>query len=255
MVACRVDPFLGATAALLQKLDRFGERVSVGAELRGEIAEIVQHLHGRGVEGAEMLFHLGGGRSGPLVEIVHGGDELGNARHHRVLDGVHVLVRAAEHFLQQDVGLAQPLEQRRGIGAQHAVRLHHVGHRRSGGLFRLVDNAPGRAVQIRKRARDVRLGGVGDALGAFLELPQRASDGRGRGLAGVVDQPGDLFAVVHHRLSEDYALGLDRLDGLVRDAGYLAGELLALDGSDASSSCDFSSSTCVISPTRCDTAL
>ena len=35
----------------------------------------------------------------------------------------HVLVRAAQHLLQQDVGLAQPLEQGGRVGAQHAVRL------------------------------------------------------------------------------------------------------------------------------------
>ncbi len=47
-------------------------------------------------------------------------------------------------------------------------------------------------------------------------------------VARLVDQAGDLLAVVHHGLGEGEALGLDRLDGMVGDAAHFAGEFLAL---------------------------
>ena len=77
---------------------------------------------------------------------------------------------------------------------------------------------------------DRRLGGFGDALGAFLHLAERARDRGGRGQAGVVDQAGDLVALVHHGLGEDEALGVDRLHRLVGGAADFAGEFLALVG-------------------------
>ena len=76
----------------------------------------------------------------------------------------------------------------------------------------------------------VVLAASADALRAFLQLAERSRHGRGRGLAGVVDEPRDLLAVLHHRLGEDEALGLDRLHGLVGDAADFAGEFLALAG-------------------------
>ena len=224
------DRLRGSAVALLQKLHRLGERAPVGIELDGKIAEIAQHLDGHIVESAQVFFHFGGGGSALAGHVVHGGDEFGNARHHRVLDRVHVLVGAAEHLLQQDIGLAQALEQGGGIRAQHAVRLQHICHGRRGGLFRLFDRRFGRAVQILKRSRNARLRGFGDALSAFLKLPQRARYCRGGGLARFVDQAGNLLAVVHHRLCEDEALGLDRLYRLIGDAGHFAGELLTLAG-------------------------
>ena len=173
---------------------------------------------------------LAGGGVALDAEIVHGGDELGHARHHRVLDRAHVLVRAAEHFLQQDVGLAQALEQGGGVGAQHAVGFQHVGDGRRGGLLRFLDRGYGWRLQILERARDRLLGRIGDALRALLQLAERAGHRGGGVLARFVDQPGDLLAVVHHRLGEDEALGLDRLHRLVGDAADLAGEFLALAG-------------------------
>ena len=54
------DQLFGAAIALFQKLDRFGERAAVRAELRGEFAEFAQRLGGDGVERADMLLHHGG---------------------------------------------------------------------------------------------------------------------------------------------------------------------------------------------------
>ena len=42
-----------------------------------------------------------------------------------------------KHFLQHDVGFAQPLEQRGGVGAQHVVRFQHLVDGGGGGLLRL----------------------------------------------------------------------------------------------------------------------
>ena len=52
-------------------------------------------------------------------------------------------------------------------------------------------------------------------LGAVLQLLERAVDGGGRGLARLVDEAGDLLAVVHHGPREGEALGFDRLHGVV----------------------------------------
>ncbi len=241
----------GAAVARFEQFDRLGERAAVRAELVGEVAEVVQHLGGDGVERAEMLFDLGGGRAALAGQIVHGGDEFGNARRHGVLDRAHVLLSAAEHFLQQDVGLAQALEQRGGVGAQHGVRLQHVGDGRRRGLFGFLDRGLGRPVQLLERARDRRLGGFGDALGAFLQLAERARHRGRRGQARVVDQAGDLLALVHHGLGEDEALGVDRLHRLIGDAADFAGELLALAGQGREQRFEFSSSRRVMSSTRC----
>ena len=224
------DRLLRAAVAHFQKLDRFGKRAPLGGELRRQLAEIAQHLRRDGVEGAEMLFHLGGGRAALVAQVVHGGDEFGHPRRHGVLDRVHVLVRAAQDFLQQDIGFAQALEQRGGIGAQHAVGFQHVGDRRRGRLLRFFDRGARGAVQIGQRARNRRLGAFGDAFGAFLQLAERARHRRGGVLARFVDEAGDLLAVVHHRLREDEALGLDRLHRMVGDAADFAGEFLALAG-------------------------
>ena len=83
-------------------------------------------------------------------------------------------------------------------------------------------------MQVFQRARQRELGAFGDAVGAFVQLPEGARH-RGSGVeARVVDQARDLVALVHHGLGEDEALGLDRLDGLVGDAPDLVGEALAL---------------------------
>ncbi len=229
MVACRVAiEFVGTPVAGVEQFDRIGKRPAVRAELIGKIAEIVQHAHGHIIERAEMLFDLGGRLAALAGQVAHGGDELGNPRRHGVLDRAHVLLGAAEDLLQQDIGLAQALEQRGRVGAQHGVRLRHLGDGRGRRLLGLFDRALGRPVQFFERPRDRQLGGFGDALGAFLHLAERPRHRSGRAEAGVVDLTGDLLALVQHRLGEDVALGLDGLHGLVGDAADFAGELLAL---------------------------
>ena len=99
------------------------------SNVAGELAEVGQHLAGDGVERGDVLVDLVARHAAALGHLVHGGDELGDAGDQRVLDRAHVLVRAAQHLLQEDVGLAQPLEQRGGVGAQHAVRFQHLGDR------------------------------------------------------------------------------------------------------------------------------
>ena len=199
-------------------------------ELRRQVVQIAQHLCGHVVERAEMLFDLCGRDSALAAQIVHGGDELGHARHHRMLDRVHVLVGAAEHFLQQDVGFTQPFKQRGRIGPQHIVRFQHVGDGRGSGLLRLLDGLSGGAVQIRERPCDGRLCRLGDALGAVLKLAEALRHRRCRVLARIVDEPGDFLAVVHHRLGEDEALGFDRLHRMVGNAADFVGEFLAFAG-------------------------
>ena len=85
-------------------------------------------------------------------------------------------------------------------------------------------------VQVLQRARKRRLRCIGDVLRAFLQLAERSRHGGRRGLAGIVDEPRDAFAVLHHGLGEDEAFGFDGLHGLVGDAVDLAGEFLALAG-------------------------
>ena len=200
MVACRVAiDIVGAPVAGVEQFDGVGKRAAVRAELVGEVAEIVQHPRGHIVEGAEMLFDLGGGVAALAAQIAHGRDEFGNPRRHGVLDRVHVLLGAAEHLLQQDIGLAQPLEQRGGVGAQHGVRLLHLGDGGGRRLLGFLDRGLGRPMQFFERPRDGRLGRFGDALGAFLHLAERARHRDGRVEAGVVDHAGDLFALVQHR--------------------------------------------------------
>ena len=123
-----------------------------------------------------MLLDLGVGGAGLLRHVVHGGDEIGHAVHQRALDLVHVLVRAAQHLLQEDVGLAQALEQRGGVGAQHAVRLEHLGDRGGGGLLRLLDGGVGLLVQVAQRLGDRGRRALGGGVGAVLQLLERAGD-------------------------------------------------------------------------------
>ena len=189
-----------------------------------------QHLACHGIEGAEVLLDGGSGGVAFAADLVHGGDEFRDARHHRPLERAHVLVRAAENFLQQNVGFAQPLEQCGGVGTQHPVGFQHVGNGRRGGLFRFLDRRAGSGVQLLDRPRQRRFGRFADALSAFLQLAERPRHGRGGILAGVVDEPCNFLAVVHHGLSKREALGLDRLNRLVGDAAHFAGEFLAPAG-------------------------
>ena len=80
---------------------------------------------------------------------------------------------AGEHFLQQDIAFAQPLEQRDRVGAQDLAGFLHFGHRRDRDLARLVDRRPR----------------------GLLEILQRLVDGAGGQFAGGGDRPRDVGAV------------------------------------------------------------
>ena len=82
-------------------------------------------------------------------------------------------------------------------------------------------------MQVFERARDRGPRGFAHGLSAFLQLPKRPGHGDGRRFTGFVDEPGDLLAVIHHRLGKDEALRLDRFHRLVGDAADLAGKGLA----------------------------
>ena len=82
-------------------------------------------------------------------------------------------MRAGQHFLQQDIAFAQPLEQRDRVGAQDLAGFLHLGHRRDRDLARLVD----------RRAR------------GLLQFLQRLADGAGGQFAGGGDRPRDVGAV------------------------------------------------------------
>ena len=108
-----------------------------------------------------------------LRHVVHGRDEIGHPCDQRALDLAHVLVRAAEHLLQQDVGLAQALEQRGRIRPQHVLRLEHLGDRGRGGLLGLLDRRLGRVLQLLERARDRLRRALGRELGGLAQLLDR----------------------------------------------------------------------------------
>ena len=99
----------------------------------------MQRLRGLVVEDVELVFqHLGRGAVAH-GDVVHRRDEVGDARHQRALQRVEVVVRASQDFLQQDVALAQPLEQRDRVGAQDLAGLLHLGHGGDRDLARLLD--------------------------------------------------------------------------------------------------------------------
>ena len=106
-------------------------------------------------------------------DVVHGGDEVGHAGDQRALQRVEIVVGAGQHFLQQDVAFAQPLEQRDRVGAQDLAGFLHLGDGRDRDLARLVD----------RRAR------------RLLEVLQRLVDGAGGQFAGRGDGPRDVGAV------------------------------------------------------------
>ncbi len=119
---------------------------------------------------------------------------------------------AGQHFLQQDIAFAQPLEQRDRVGAQDLAGLLHLGDGRDRDLARLVD----------RRAR------------RLLQLLQRLVDGAGGEFAGRGDRPRDVGAVAQHRLREGLAAGLDRFQRIRGDAVDIDRELVGLgaDGLD-----------------------
>ena len=129
-------------------------------------------MHPRGdfAEIGDVAFHPVGDGAGRAGDVVHGGDEFRHAQHQRVLERAHVRVRAGKHFLQHDVGLAQPLEQRRGVGAQHVVRFQHLGDRRGRRLLGMLDRRTGGGMQVVECPGDGGIGRLADAVRAFLQL-------------------------------------------------------------------------------------
>src|SRR6516164_2186787 len=121
------DRALGALIAGVDERDRFRERARMRVELARDLAQVVERLLGHRLEARDVALDVAVRRAGLLRDVVHGGDELGNPRHQRALDVAHVLVRAAEYLLQQNVGLAQALVECGRIGPQHALRLLDLG--------------------------------------------------------------------------------------------------------------------------------
>ena len=124
----------------------------------GQRAEIFQRLRGLGVEDVQLVFQRLGRDAVARGDVVHGGDEVGHAGDQRALQRVEVVVGAGQHFLQQDVAFAQPLEQRDRVGAQDLAGFLHLGDGRDRDLARLVDRRARRLLEILQRLVD-RAGG------------------------------------------------------------------------------------------------
>ena len=133
-----VDAVLGALVAVIDDLDGLGELAAVNVELPRQLPEVADDLGGDVAEGRDVCLDAPGGIAGRRRDLVHRGDEFGHAHHERVFQRAHVLVGAAEHFLQHDVGFAQPLEQGGGVGPQHRVRLQHFLHGRRRGVLSIA---------------------------------------------------------------------------------------------------------------------
>src|SRR6266404_3204731 len=118
---------VGALIAGVDQGDRFRERARMRVELARDLAQIVERLRGHRLEARDVSLDVAVGRAGLLRHVVHGGDELGHPRDQRALDVAHVLVRAAEHLLQQNVGLAQALVECGRVRPQHVLRLLDLG--------------------------------------------------------------------------------------------------------------------------------
>ncbi len=185
----------GVAVALLDQIGGIDQRLAVGLELAGQRAEIFQRPRGLGVEDGQLVFQRLGGDAVARGDVVHGGHEVGHARDQGALERVEIVMRAGEHFLQQDIAFAQPLEQGDRIGPQDLAGFLHLGHCRDRHLTRLVDRRPG---------------------GEF-ELLQRLAHGPCRQLAGVGNRARDVGPVGRHRLRERQSSGLDRLQRIRRD--------------------------------------
>jgi hypothetical protein len=94
--------------------------------MTGNIRQALEGLIGDRVEAGDVPLHLGIRRAGLLCHIIHGSDEVGNSCYQRALDPAHVIVRAAEHFLQQNIGLPQALEEGGSVRPQHVLRLYDL---------------------------------------------------------------------------------------------------------------------------------
>ena len=131
-------------------------------------------LCGLAVEDVQLVFQRLGRDAVARGDVVHGGHEIGHAGDQRALQRVEVVVRAGQHFLQQDVAFAQPLEQRDRVGAQDLAGFLHFGHGGDRDLARLVD----------RRAR------------RLFEVLDRLVDRAGRHFAGGSDGPRDVGPLV-----------------------------------------------------------
>ena len=139
---------LGAPVAVVDQGNRFRERASVRVELAGQLRQIVERLERHRLEAGDVSLDVAVGRAGLLRDLVHGRDEIGDPRDQRALDVAHVLMRAAEHLLQQDVGLAQALVECGRVRPQHVLRLLDLGDGRRGRLRGLLDRRLGRAPAV-----------------------------------------------------------------------------------------------------------
>src|SRR5215467_14991822 len=242
----------GPLVAGIDERDRFRERAGMGVELAGDLAEIVERLRGHCLEARDVALHVAVRRAGLLCHVVHGCDEVGDARDQRALDVAHVLVRAAEHLLEQNVGLAQAFVECGRVRPQHVLRLLDLGDGARRRLPGLLDRRVGRLLELLERAGDGLCRAFGGHFGGFAQLLDRTADGfagrfgrrdvarlqvlerlidgAGCALARLADEARDLLAVVHHGLGEVEAFGLDRLDRMLGDAADLAHEFLALVG-------------------------
>ena len=187
----------GAAVALLDQRGGLDQRLAVLLELARQRAEVFQRLRCLGVEDRQLVFQRLGRDAVARGDVVHGGHEVGHAGHQSALQRVEVVVRAGQHFLQQDIAFTQPLEQGDRVGAQDLAGFLHLGDGRDRNLTRLVD----------RRAR------------GLLELLQRLGDGAGGEFAGGGDGPRDVGAVGRHRLRERLAPGLDRFQRRRRSRG------------------------------------
>ncbi len=198
----------GRAVGLLDDGCGLHEGLAVAVELARQRVEVDQRLGGLVVEYRELVFQRLGRHAVAGRDVVHRGDEVGNAGDQRPLQRIEVVLGAGEHFLQEDVALAQALEQRDRVGAQDLAGLLHLGDGGNGDLARLVD----------RRAR------------GLLQLLQRLADGAGGELAGRGDRTGHVGAVGAHRLGEGLAAGLDRLQRVRSDAVDLGRQLVGLGG-------------------------
>jgi len=188
------------------------QRLAVKVELTGKRVEVCQRLGGLRVEDAQLVFQRLGRDAVSHGDVVHGGDEVGDAGDERAFKRIEVVVRAGQNFLQQDVAFAEPFEQGDGIGAQDLAGFLHLGHRRDRDLARLID----------RRTR------------RLLQLLQRLVDRAGGEFPGGDDGTRHFIAVAQHSLREGLAARLDRPQCFRRDAVDIGREQVCLgaDGLD-----------------------
>ena len=141
----------GGAVGLFDHGGGLDQRLAMGFELARQRAEILQRLRRLGVEDGELVFQRLGGDAVARGDVVHGGHEVGHAGHQRALQRVEVVVGAGQHFLQQDVAFAQPLEQRHRVGAQDLAGLLHLGDGRDRDLTRLVDGRTRGLLEVLQR--------------------------------------------------------------------------------------------------------